>query len=46
VVIVTHVSLQFAPTHQSALLPLAAVSWNVTVPRQVGGASGRDASPG
>jgi hypothetical protein len=43
---VTHVSLQFAPTHQSELFPLAAVNWNVTGPRQVGGASGSDASPG
>jgi hypothetical protein len=44
VVIVTHVSLQFAPTHQSELVPLAAVNSNVTVPGHVGGASVHDAS--
>jgi hypothetical protein len=46
VVIVTHVSLQFTPTHQSELLPFAAVSWKITVPGHVSGASGRDASSG
>jgi hypothetical protein len=46
VVIVTHVSLQFMPTHQSELLPLAAVNWNVTVPGHAVGASVSEASPG
>jgi hypothetical protein len=46
VLIVTHVSLQFMPTHQSELLPLAAVNWNVTVPGHVVGASVSEASPG
>jgi hypothetical protein len=42
----TQLSLHCEPTHQSELFPLAAVSWNVTVPAHVSGASGRDASPG
>jgi hypothetical protein len=45
VVIVTQVSLQFPPTHQSELRPLAAVSLNVTVPEHVRGPS-RPASMG
>jgi hypothetical protein len=44
-VTVTQTSLQFDPTHQSELLPLAAVNWNVTVPGHVAGAS-RPASTG
>src|SRR5579859_250172 len=44
-VMVTQTSLQLAPTHQSELLPLAAVNWNVTVPAHVPGAS-RPASTG
>ena len=42
----TQLSLHCEPTHQSELFPFAAVSWNVTVPAHVSGASGRDASPG